>query len=223
MNNILKHGSYEVTFVGDLDKCLSQKETLTEEYNQLCLKIERIDKRNTRVKLITLIIGIALFSLCYIGLISKIITLCVISAVGIIFCCAVFKTFMNRVNFLGLSNYKYPAGVSATEYKEYKNGLASYIIDKMGNKLQIYEALKSNKVRGVTFRFNGKEKDINNCDIIFCIENSDGIISNVNLESVTIQQSIKEQYKNKIELNVEKNFEITYYYYDEFPIRWKGV
>lgn len=213
MNNTLKHSSFEVTFVGDLDKCLSQRELLSEEYNQLCLKIQKIEKRNKKVKLIAVLIGIISFILFSIGVFLQVFSLTVVSSICVIICFAVLR---------GLFNYvMYPAGVSRIEYEYYNNGLSYYIKDKMGNKLQIYEALKNNMVRGVTFRFNSLAK--NKWDIIFCIENSDRIVSNVNLESVTVRQSLEKRYKNKIELNIEKNFEITYFYYDESPIRWKGV
>lgn len=210
MNNTLKHGSFEVTFVGDLDKCLSQRELLSEEYNQLCLKIQKLEKRNKKAKLIAVLIGIISFILFSIGVFLQVFSLTVVSSICVIICFAVFKAFFDN-----------SADVSRIEYEYYKNGLSYYLKEKMGNKLQIYEALKNNMVRGVTFRFNSGAK--NKWDIIFCIENSDRIVSNVNLESVTVRQSLEKRYKNKIELNIEKNFEITYFYYDESPIRWKGV
>lgn len=219
MNNTLKHGFFEVTFVGDLDKCLSQKELLSEEYNQLCLKIQKIEKRNKKVKLIAVLIGSISFILFSIGVLLQMFSLTVVSSICLIICFVVLKVFCTRRD---LFHYvMYPAGVSRIEYEYYKNGLSYYLKDKMGNKLQIYEALKNNMVRGVTFRFNSMAK--NKWDIIFCIENSDRIVSNVNLDSVTVRQSLEKRYKNKIELNIEKNFEITYFYYDESPIRWKGV
>lgn len=211
MNNVLKHGFFEVTFVGSLDKCLSQTERLTEEYNQLYQRIEKRFKSNQRLKIITIIIGIVAFLFFGIGTVLKwkLLVLSVICFVCIIACMAAFNILFIKVN---------PAGIPRKEYEYYKNGLSYYIKDKMGNKLQIYEALKNNKVRGVIFK--NINKDINQCDIIFCIENVGGIISNANIDSVPIHASVKEQYKNKIELNLEKDFEITYFYRDSYSLKF---
>lgn len=82
--------------------------------------------------------------------------------------------------------------------------------------LDLLEKVKDNKFIGIELKKSIETKE-NHCNLTLYTEDVNGNIKPVTVPSVRVLKSTNPKYQNAIEINLDKTFEITHYFYDELP------
>lgn len=82
-------------------------------------------------------------------------------------------------------------------------------------KYYVLQAIKNNRIKGIMFRNIEEQESYSN--VIFYIEDVKGNIEIATVPSVRIYINTNPKYQDLIEINLDRGFEITHYFYSNLP------